>query len=85
MDKEEIWEEVKELIIEVSGDESLEVVEDAKLIEDFGFDSVAIMELLSGIDQRFCVDFMDLENFEERFDVCKDLCEGIMELLESKV
>lgn len=42
------------------------------------------MDLLTEIENVFGVDFMDLENFEEKFNVCSQLCEGIEKLVAQK-
>ena len=64
--------------------EALSELQDTKLIEDCGFDSLNIMDLLTEIENVFGVDFMDLENFEEKFNVCSQLCEGIEKLVAQK-
>jgi len=72
------------MILEIAGDDTIVIEQDTKLIEDCGFDSLNIMDLLTEIENVFGVDFMDLENFEEKFNVCSQLCEGIEKLVAQK-
>lgn len=84
MGKKEIWGKLQQMILEIAGDDMIVIEQDTKLIEDCGFDSLNIMDLLTEIENVFGVDFMDLENFEEKFNVCSQLCEGIEKLVAQK-
>ena len=84
MDTKEIWGKLQQMILEIAGDDTIVIEQDTKLIEDCGFDSLNIMDLLTEIENVFDVDFMDLENFEEKFNVCSQLCEGIEKLVAQK-
>ena len=42
------------------------------------------MDLFCKIEEQFGVDFTDLEDFGNRFNVCVSLWEGINELVEKK-
>lgn len=84
MGKKEIWGKLQQMILEIAGDDTIVIEQDTKLIEDCGFDSLNIMDLLTEIENVFGVDFMDLENFEEKFNVCSQLCEGIEKLEAQK-
>ena len=84
MGKKEIWGKLQQMILEIAGDDTIVIEQDTKLIEDCGFDSLNIMDLLTEIANVFGVDFMDLENFEEKFNVCSQLCEGIEKLVAQK-
>ncbi|CDA85726.1 possible acyl carrier protein [Clostridium sp. CAG:230] len=84
MGKKEIWGKLQQMILEIAGDDTIVIEQDTKLIEDCGFDSLNIMDLLTEIENVFGVDFMDLENFEEKFNVCSQLCEGIEKLVAQK-
>ncbi len=84
MDTKEIWGKLQQMILEIAGDDTIVIEQDTKLIEDCGFDSLNIMDLLTEIENVFGVDFMDLENFEEKFNVCSQLCEGIEKLVAQK-
>lgn len=84
MDTKEIWGKLQQMILEIAGDDTIVIEQDTKLIEDCGFDSLNIMDLLTEIENVFGVDFMDLENFEEKFNICSQLCEGIEKLVAQK-
>lgn len=84
MGKKEILGKLQQMILEIAGDDTIVIEQDTKLIEDCGFDSLNIMDLLTEIENVFGVDFMDLENFEEKFNVCSQLCEGIEKLVAQK-
>ncbi len=84
MDTKEIRGKLQQMILEIAGDDTIVIEQDTKLIEDCGFDSLNIMDLLTEIENVFGVDFMDLENFEEKFNVCSQLCEGIEKLVAQK-
>ena len=84
MGKKEIWGKLQQMILEIAGDDTIVIEQDTKLIEDCGFDSLNIMDLLTEIENVFGVDFMDLENFEEKFNACSQLCEGIEKLVAQK-
>ena len=84
MGKKEIWGKLQQMILEIAGDDTIVIEQDTKLIEDCGFDSLNIMDLLTEIENVFGVDFMDVENFEEKFNVCSQLCEGIEKLVAQK-
>ena len=84
MGKKEICGKLQQMILEIAGDDTIVIEQDTKLIEDCGFDSLNIMDLLTEIENVFGVDFMDLENFEEKFNVCSQLCEGIEKLVAQK-
>ena len=84
MGKKEIWGKLQQMIHEIAGDDTIVIEQDTKLIEDCGFDSLNIMDLLTEIENVFGVDFMDLENFEEKFNFCSQLCEGIEKLVAQK-
>ena len=78
------WNEVKELIENVCSDPDFEIELETKIMDDLKFDSVAVMELFSAIEEQFGVDFTDLDDFEDRYNKCRDLYEGIVELLGKK-
>ena len=84
MDTKEIWGKLQQMILEIAGDDTIVIEQDTKLIEDCGFDSLNIMDLLTEIENVFGVDFMDLENFEEKFNICSQLCEVIEKLVAQK-
>lgn len=84
MDDMERMDLIRKLIIQITGDAEAEINPDTRIMDDLEFDSLAVMELLSKIEETFGVDFTDLDDFEERFNRCGDLCAGILELTEKK-
>lgn len=77
------WEDVRKLIIGIRMYEGKDITFDTEIMDDLEFDSLDVMQLLSQIEEQFGVDFTDLDNFEERFNRCGDLYEGILELVSS--
>ncbi len=79
------WEELQKLVMEIlSGDDQKEILPEMDLVDDLCFDSISLMELFSEIEERWGVDFTDLDDFATRFHHCGDLYEGIKELLIEK-
>lgn len=76
------WNDVKKIILNICHNQTVEIDFDTKIMEDLEYDSLDVMELLEQIEGEFGVDFTDLENFEERFNRCGDLYEGILQLVE---
>lgn len=76
------WEELRNVIAANCSEETkeLEITLDTRLIEDLKFDSVAIMELFTDIEEKFGIDITDLEDFDYKFNLCKTLLDGINEL-----
>lgn len=80
------WNEVQILIkseLKEMGKE-IDVCKESRLIEDLEFDSIALMDLFCEIEDQFGVDFTELEDFGNRFNVCESIWEGINELVEKK-
>ena len=80
------WKEVQTLIkseLKEMGKE-IDVCKESRLIEDLELDSIALMDLFCKIEEQFGVDFTDLEDFGNRFNVCVSLREGINDLVEKK-
>lgn len=63
--------------------EAMEISAESRLIEDLGYDSISIIELLTQIEECFGVDYTERENFAAHFNVCQDIFEGIQELIRS--
>lgn len=78
------WNELKTMIMKFCENKDAEIDYDTKIMDDLQFDSLAVMGLLVEIEETFGVDFTDLENFEERFNRCGDLYQGILELMEKR-
>ncbi len=77
------WEELKDVIRQCMDEGNMEdITPDKRLIEDLGYDSLQVMDLFAEIESQFGVDFTDLEDFVERFNLCRTLWEGICELQE---
>lgn len=69
------WKEVQTLIkseLKEMGKE-IDVCKESRLIEDLELDSIALMDLFCKIEEQFGVDFTDLEDFGNRFNVCVSL------------
>lgn len=67
-------ENLKKILIKVIPDvESMEVSESSRLIEDLGFDSLALMMMSMEIEDAFGFKFTELVKFETVGDVCKYL------------
>ncbi len=58
------------------------ILPETNLMEDLQFDSVAMITLFSDIEEKWGIDFTDLEDFGDRFDVCGKIYEGIRLLRE---
>lgn len=80
------WDEFQEIVWNNAGEKGIVdremITLDTKLLEDLQYDSVGIMDLLSDIEEKWGVDFTDLEDFGDRFNVCGEIFEGIKILLE---
>ena len=78
------WEDFREIIWNNIEKQELYqkemILPETNLMEDLHFDSVAIMTLFSDIEERWGIDFTDLEDFGDRFDVCGKIYEGIQVL-----
>lgn len=65
---------LKEILIKVIPElESLEFNENSRLIEDLGFDSLAIMMMSMEIEDAFGFKFTEFVKFETVGDVCRYL------------
>lgn len=80
------WEELQDIIMEISAHalEREQIQKDTCLIEDLQYDSLAVMELLAELELRFGVDYTEFPDFDERFDCCQDLFDGMKELMEDR-
>ena len=59
MDREEILEKVKAVVVDQLNVEDDEVVEDASFIDDLGADSLGIVELVMALEEEFGVSIPD--------------------------
>lgn len=79
------WEVLEEMFREHMPDqtraESVSIDQDTRLFEDLQYDSVAVIELLTDIEERFGIDYTSLPDFAGKMDRCGDFYLGIQELL----
>lgn len=61
MSSEEIFDKVKEIIVEQLGVAEDNVNEDASFIEDLGADSLDIVELIMAIEEEFDIEIPDTD------------------------
>ncbi len=59
MDKDEIFSKVKELIIELLEVDEAEIKPESSFMDDFGADSLDIIELLTAVEEAFKVEIPD--------------------------
>ncbi|GEM_PF-2611387 len=57
----------------------IDIDENTKLIEDLDYDSLAIMSLLSMLEE-IGIEYTRIHNFFSRFNICGEIYEGICEL-----
>lgn len=70
------------MILELAPEDGAkEVNDDTNIIADLNYDSLAMVELLNEIEERFGVDFTELPDFLERFECVGDIWDGIELLL----
>ena len=63
--------------------ENLEVTDETKFIEDMGFDSVSLMQLIIELEEEFGIEFIDI-NFEQ-IETVGNMVDYIQKELEGKV
>ena len=78
MDKSELANMILELAPE---DGAKEIDDSTNIIADLSYDSLAMVELLNEIEEKFGVDFTELPDFLERFECVGDIWDGIEILL----
>jgi acyl carrier protein len=64
MDSAEIKKSIRDLIVEIGEDMDIEeekITDDAKFIEDMGFDSMALLEVLATMEKKFGVTIPESE------------------------
>jgi acyl carrier protein len=59
MDREEILDKVKAVVVDQLNVEDDEVVEDASFIDDLGADSLGIVELVMALEEEFGISIPD--------------------------
>lgn len=83
----DIWIILQKIILNQIDQESrhkIVITLETKLIEDLNFDSVQLMMLFEEMEKEFGVDFTDLEDFQDKFNLCRSLLEGVEQLLRNK-
>jgi acyl carrier protein len=61
MEREEILDKVKEVIVEQLNVEEVDVTEEASFIDDLGADSLDIVELVMALEEQFSISIPDEE------------------------
>jgi len=61
MERDEIMEKVKAVIVEQLGADEADVTEDATFIDDLGADSLDIVELVMALEEEFGISIPDEE------------------------
>lgn len=59
MNREEIFEQLKKLIVELLEVDEKEVIPEASFVDDFGADSLDFVELLTAVEEAFKVEIPD--------------------------
>ena len=72
-----LFDEVKDLVVEILGVDPEEVTEDASFIEDLGAQSMDLMELISTLEEKFGIEVADGD--EERLRTVGDVVRYIEE------
>jgi len=75
--KEEIFDKVKEIIVDQLGVEEEEVTPEASFIDDLGADSLDIVELIMALEEEFGLEIPDDE--AEKISTVNDAVEYIRE------
>lgn len=81
MKNKEIKDVLDSIIREYSGESAMEDYHGQSLIRDMELDSVSLMEVITDIEEKFCVDF----NMEENLIELLDSYDGLLEYLCKKV
>lgn len=77
MDREELFDKVKTVIVDQLGVDEDEVVEDAAFVDDLGADSLDIVELVMALEEEFGVSIPDEQ--AEKIKTVGDAVEFIAE------
>ncbi len=59
MNREQILEKIREIVVEELGVSAEKVTEDARFIEDLGADSIGVMELVMKMEEAFDIQIPD--------------------------
>ena len=81
----EVKEKVYQIIAEeLSIQEKIIIDDDVLLIEDLGFDSIQLMNLIVQLENRFEIDFTDSDLLFESYNQIGDLCSLVCNLIQNK-
>ena len=61
MNEQEIFEKVKDIVVEQLGVEAEKVTKEATFVDDLAADSLDIVELVMGIEEEFDIEIADSE------------------------
>ena len=75
MSSEEVFEKVKEIIVEQLGVAENAVTEEASFIDDLGADSLDIVELIMALEEKYDTEIAD--EVAEKMSTVKDVVEYI--------
>lgn len=78
--------ELEQMIMQYVEDEyrNVELKEDTSLIDDLGFDSIMLVELMMEIEDEFNISFDEVDELVESFDTVGKLMELVGKMLETK-
>lgn len=76
MSREEILEEVRDVIVEQLGIEREKITEDATFIEDLAADSLDVVELIMSLEEKFEIEIPDSD--AEKIATVKDVIDYIV-------
>ena len=76
---ESVYEKVVKIVIDELGVEGLEIKKDSKFIDDLGADSLAVIEMIMAIEDKF-----DIEIPDEYLENIKTMDQTVKYILEKK-
>ena len=77
MSREEIFEQVKDVIVEQLGTEREKIEESSTFIEDLAADSLDVVELIMNLEEKFEIEIPDSD--AEKITTVKDVIDYIKE------
>ncbi len=83
MDREQIIHNLDELVREVAS-ESCDNLKGKNLVEDLGYDSVSLMELIAELEEHFWIS-VEGDMMLESFDNYDNIVECVLELISDEV
>jgi len=81
MDRNEIFNKIKDIVVEELGISPDKVTEDARFIEDLGADSIGVMELVMKMEEEFDLKIPDEDI--EKLRTVGDVINYILEKVKS--